>query len=225
MNTVSRVGLTLVTGASMALVAAPAYAHPDGDHHDPVVEVGEWMPTPEEFYEPITFQACGDTILMESGDVRRVEQRVSMLESGATLIEGRGQMTVDLTRESDGAMIDELDISGLAFTTISADGTKVTDSLFGASILFPFAEAERPAFLEAFGTDLAYFSDPDESVTFNVLADAETGEVLELRSIEVDAHVVDLCQEFDGHGDEHHDHGDGHHDHGYDHGHAYDHGH
>ena len=215
MNTVSRVCLTLVTGAGMVLVAAPAYAHPDSDHHDPVVEVGEWMPAPEEFYEPTSFQACGDTILMETGDVGRVEQRVSMLESGATLIEGRGQMTVDLTRESDGAMIDELDISGLAFTTISADGTKVTDTLFGASIMFPLAETERPAFLEAFGTDLAYFSDPDESVTFTLLADAETGEVLELQSIEVDAHVVDLCQEFDGHD----------HDYDHDYDHAYDHGH
>jgi hypothetical protein len=222
MNTFSRVGLTLVTGASMALVAAPAYAHPDSDHHDPVVEVGEWTATPPEFYEPITFQACGSTISMEGGDVRRAEERVSVLESGATLIEGRGQVTVDLTRESDGAMIDELDISGPVFTTISADGTKVTDTLFGASIMFPFAEAERPAFLEAFGTDLAYFSDPAESVTFKLLVDPETGEVQRLRSIEVDAHIVDLCQEFDGHGDEHHDH---YYDHHHDHGHHYDHGH
>ncbi len=228
MNTLSRVGITLVTGASMTLVAAPAYAHDDGHHHDGghhagVVEVGEWMPTPPEFYEPITFEACGDTITMEGGDVRQGEERVSLLADGATLIEARGGLTVDLTRESDGAMIDELDITGLAFTTISADGTRVTDTLFGASILFPFGDTERPAFLEAFGTDLAYFTDPAESVTFQLRVDPETGEVQELLAIEGYAHTVDLCQWFDGHGDEHHDHDDDHHAH--DHDHAYEHAH
>src|SRR3712207_189837 len=74
MNPYSRVGLTLLTGAGMALVAAPASAHPDGDHHDDVVvEVGEWTPAPAEFYEPFTFPACGTTIAMEGGDVRRAE--------------------------------------------------------------------------------------------------------------------------------------------------------
>jgi hypothetical protein len=228
MNTFSRVGLTLVTGASLALVAAPASAHPvdDSDHHGGVAEVGEWMPVPEEYYSSLdlTFPACGDSITIEYGDVRAVEQRVSMLKNGATLSEIRGQATVDLTRQSDGAMIDELDISGVGSTTISADGTMVTDKLFGASILFPFTEAETPVFQEAFGTDLAYFSDPAESVVIEVTVDPETSTVTEVRSIEVEAHIVDLCEKFDG-ADKKRHHGDKHHDHHHGHGHHHDHGH
>jgi hypothetical protein len=233
MNTATRAGLTLATGAALTFVAAPASAHPDGHHEDPVVEVGEWALVPEDAFAAFSFEACGDTITMAGGDVLAAEERVSVLKSGATLIEFRGDVTVDLTRESDGAVIDELDISGVASTRISADGTEVTETLFGASILFPVADTERPVFLETFGTDLAYFSDPAESVVFRLVVDAATGEVQEVRSIEVDAHIVDLCQKFDRHGDEHHD-GDKHYEHhDYDHhddehhdyAHADDHGH
>lgn len=206
MNTLSRVGLTLVTGAGMTLVAAPAYAHPEEDHHDVVVEVGEWLAPPEEYYAPFTFEACGDTITLTAGDVRAVEERVSVLDDGATLIEFRGQFTVDLTRESDGAMLDELDISGVGSTEISADGSRVTETLFGASLLHPVADAERPVFMEGFGTDLAYFADPAESVVFELRVDPESGEVQEVLAIGGYAHTVDLCQAFDGHGDGHHGH-------------------
>jgi hypothetical protein len=217
MHTATRAGLILVTGAALTFVAAPANAHPD--HHDPVVEVGEWTPVPEDFFAAFSFEACGDTITIAGGDVLEAEERVSVLESGATLIEFRGEVTVDLTRASDGATIDELDISGPGSTRISADGTRVTETLYGASILFPFGETERPAFLAAFGTDLAYFADPDESVVLRVVVDPATEEVQEVRSIDVDADIVDLCRVFDDHdgdhdegdhhdGDEHHDHGD-----------------
>ena len=230
MNTISRAGLTLVTGACFALVASPAAAHPDdhgGDGHQgdggyDVVEAGEWTPADPALYEPLEFAACGDTVTIEGGDVRAAEERVSTLENGATLIEFRGQVTVDLTRHADGAMIDELDVSGVGSTLISADGTKVKDILFGASIMFPLFEAEVGPFVDAFGTDLAYFSDPEESVRIRLTTDPATGEVLDVRSIDVDAHIEDLCTWFDDDprhhhdGDKYHDgdrrhHGDGHH--------------
>jgi hypothetical protein len=211
MNTLSRAGLTLVTGACLTLVAAPAGAHP-GDHEDPpgggVAEVGEWTPAAEDYYAPFEVPACGDTITVEGGDVRAAEQRVSTLHNGATLIEFRGEVTTDLTRRSDGAMIDELDISGVTSTLISADGTRVKETLFGASLLFPVSQAEVAEFVEAFGTDLAYFTDPEESVRAKVTVDPVTNEVLELRSIEIDADIEDLCTWFDDHDDHDDDHDD-----------------
>jgi len=41
---------------------------------------------------------------------------------------------MDVTRQSDGAMIDELDIGGPAHQEISADGTQIDHTLVGASV-------------------------------------------------------------------------------------------
>jgi len=217
MNTVSRAGLTLVTGTCLALVASPAAAHGGAHHSHDIVEKGEWVATPAEFYAAAEFPACGDVITIVGGDVRAAEDRTSTLADGSTLVEFRGEVTVDLTRKSDGAKIDELDISGVGHTVISADGRYLHDVLFGASLLYPYTEADAALFREQFGTDLVYFADPDESVTLELTVDPATGALVEFRDVDVDAHLVDLCTVFDRkhHDGEHHDgrHHDGrHHD-------------
>ncbi len=70
--------------------------------------------------------------------------------------------------------------------------------LYGASLLFPFAgSAVDVAAFEAAGIpDLAYFTDPEQSVEVEITVDAETGEPLEVEFDEVDADLVDLCGPF-----------------------------
>ena len=186
---------------------------------------GVWSPVAEDFYSPLPFEACGRPLVIQGGDVLDAEERVSELEDGTVLIEFRGSATVDILDDEGRVLIDELDISGIGSTLISADGSEFINILYGASVGFPFSDVEREAFLEAFGTDLAYWADPEESVIFSAVVDPETGEVTEVIDITVDAEIVDLCESLDDdHGDkddkdDDDDKDDGHHDHDDDHDH------
>ncbi len=87
----------------LGLGAGPSLAH-GGD---------EWVPVTEEYYAPMETQACGDTVVIEGGDVRKAEMRETVRPDGTVVTEYRGAATVDITRLFDGAVIDELDISGV----------------------------------------------------------------------------------------------------------------
>jgi hypothetical protein len=222
MNILRRTGLILVAGASVTLVASPAAAN-SGD--DPGTEVGKWMAVDESYWAPVQFQACGSVITMVGGDVREVEQRETTFADGSVRIDFRGGATVDLLRESDGAMIDELDISGATYERHSPDGSTIKDVLSGPSILFkagvPANPADVAAFDEAGLPSLGYFTEGE--VTIRIVIDVETGEPTSVDFTDVDAHIINLCSWFERHDDKqgHHDgeHGNrndeqGHDDHG-----------
>ncbi len=108
-----------------------------------------WEPVPEEYYASVEIEACGSVVTIDSGDVREVEQRSEVLDDGTVFTEYRGEQTVDLTRASDGAMIDELDVSGPGWDLVSADGTEVLVELDGLSIIWAGNDVERAAADEA----------------------------------------------------------------------------
>jgi hypothetical protein len=208
MNRLARVGVVLVAGGTMALTASPAGAHSGEPAPD---DGGDWVPIESihpDFYDPIEFSACGTTITMTTGDVADVEGREATLPNGTMLFEARGGMTVDLTRHDTGQVIDELDISGPVSERISPDGTHVTSTLDGPSILFPALGPIDEAAFEAAGLpDLAYYR--KGTVTFHAVVDPETGELVS-EEIDNDAkRVHDLCTWFD---DERGDRHDRHHD-------------
>jgi len=207
----------------VGLAASPAYAHgEDPSEGGQQGDADGFMPVDPSYYEQSPqFEACGSTITMTSGDVREAEERVTELATGETLIEFRGAFTVDLVRESDGAMIDELDIGGPGWEVDAQIGDEVliTQVLYGASILFPAGgPVDEAAFEEAGIPALAYFQDPEDRVQVEIRIDAETGEPIDVEFTNVDAELVDLCAWFDeGKGDggdkDHHD-GDEHGHHG-----------
>lgn len=154
-----------------------------------------WEPVPEEYYASVEVEACGSVVTIDSGDVREVEQRSEELDDGSVFTEYRGGQTVDLTRESDGAMIDELDISGPAWDLLSADGTEVLVELEGPSLIWSGNEVERAAADEAGLPYLTYFE--EGSVLFRVGFDPATGESTAVDGLRLDAEAVDLCDLLD----------------------------
>jgi hypothetical protein len=164
---------------------------------------GEWVPVEQlvpDYYATTETNACGSTITIAAGDVREVEARETVLPDGTTVTDFRGAATLDLTRQSDGAMIDELDISGPGHQVVSPDGASVDVTLEGASLLYPLP-GEEHFFADAGLPGLAYYRHGE--VTLHISIDPETGEPTSLTA-DVHARVFDLCRWFDrGHGPRH----------------------
>lgn len=169
-----------------------------------------WVPVPEEYYASIEVEACDSVVTIDSGDVREVEQRSEVLDDGTVFTEYRGGQTVDLTRASDGAVIDELDISGPAWDLVSADGTEVLVELDGPSLIWAGNEVERAAADEEGLPYLMYFE--EGSVLFRVEVDPATGESTAVDGLRLDAEIVDLCDLLDEAADDSDDSGHGEHD-------------
>jgi hypothetical protein len=165
-------------------VASAADAQPPGDDEG-------WVPVPEEFYDPVDVEACGSVVTIAGGDVREAEMRQQVLDDGATFIEFRGGRTADLTRQSDGATIDELDISGRSWDLISSDRTLVVFEVDGPSMLWAGNDVERAAADEAGLPYLMYFE--EGTVLLRLTVDPATGESTAVDGLQLDAEVVDLC--------------------------------
>ncbi len=170
----------LILSGGVASAEQPAPREDDG-----------WSPVPEEYYASVEVEACGSVVTIDSGDVREVEQRSEVLDDGTVFTEYRGAQTVDLTRASDGASIDELDISRPGWNLVSADGTEVLVELDGPSLIWALNDVERAAADEEGLPYLMYFE--EGTVLFRLLVDAATGETTAVDGLRLEADIVDLC--------------------------------
>ena len=187
--------VTALAVAVVGLGSSPAYAHDGGG--DPRGE-GEFVPADPADYPPVEFEACGSVITLSNGDVFEVEERVTELPNGGSLIEFRGDWTVDLVRKSDGATIDELDISGDTWELVSADGTEVLVELEGPSIVWAVNEVERADADEAGQPYFLYYE--EGTVLLRLEVDPATGESLAADTLRTDVaeeDEVDLCAVLD----------------------------
>lgn len=125
-----------------ARVSPPVTPPTDGG---PVGTDGAFVPVGEDYYAiEFTSDACGQDVTVTAGDVRAVEERVTVFPGDLVKRELRGRATVDITR-ADGVVLDEVDVSGEALFIESKptdDGVvKVVASLEGSSIVVPFDDA------------------------------------------------------------------------------------
>jgi hypothetical protein len=186
---------SLAAGALAAAIvgvgASPAWAGGSSDGGGEFVPIETVVPG---YYDSFETEACGDTITVATGDVRAVEIRSVTLEDGTVVNDYRGGQTLDLTRQSDGAMIDELDISGRGHEVISPDGAHVDVTLEGPSLLFPLP-GEEDSFAAEGLFDLTYFRHGE--VTLHLTIDPDTGGTTALTA-DIDTHrLIDLCKAFD----------------------------
>ena len=165
-------------------VASAADTQPPGDDEG-------WVPVPEEFYEPVDVEACGSVVTVTGGDVREAELRQQVLDDGSTFIEFRGNRTVDLTRQSDGATVDELDVSGRSWDLLSSDGTQVVFEVDGPAVLWAGNDVERAAADEAGLPHLMYVQ--EGTILLRLTVDPATGESTAVDGLRLEADVVDLC--------------------------------
>jgi hypothetical protein len=118
-------------------------------------------------------------------------------------VEQRGDATVDLVRESDGATIDELDVSGPATEIWSADRRMATFSLEGRSIYAALDALEVELFAAQGLPPLFYFDEGNftERVWFPADPAATTVEAAEVLN-DTALGVRDVCDMLDGEADD-----------------------
>lgn len=210
MNTSQRI----IAAAATALlaVATPAAAHtqepaPPAEQSaevqwPPASTHGMFLPYPDQLKQPFTLPACDSEITVAPGDVDESEYRALVDAEGNTVVEYRGSVTADVTRSSDGATLDEVDVSGGGFETYAADGSSVTFDWTGASIVVAFDEIEAQEFAEA-GLPQAFLylsGSLTETVTFES-APQPGQEVPPVASAEITdnstEYVFDLCDLLD----------------------------
>ncbi|MFF0991615.1 hypothetical protein [Kocuria nitroreducens] len=117
-------------------------------------------------------------------------------------MEFRDESTADITRASDGAMLDEVDLSGTSFDIYSADGTSITYDRPGPAVVVAFDEFETAALAEQ-GLPQAFLflsGRLTETVTFESTPEPgqEVPEVVAAEITENSAeYVFDLCDLLD----------------------------
>lgn len=118
---------------------------------------GEFVPLPS--LPPETIEACDTEITISQGDVDAFEYRSTVVDSPqgqTTVVEIRGDATVDVTRASDGAVVDELDVGG---DGLEVYGPNTFQFVYeGPSLLFSHIPAEAEALERAGLPDPAYYT-------------------------------------------------------------------
>lgn len=191
-----------LVATAVPLAAGSAAGEPVDAPWPPDSTHGAFLPLPAEAYAPLTVPACGSELTLAPGDVRESEYRSLVTEEGDTVVEFRGASTADITRASDGATLDEFDVSGTGFETYSADGSTLTFDHEGPSVVVAFDEVEAAAFADA-GLPEAFIH-LDGTLAETVVFGAPTGaqpEVPPVVSAEITEntteYVFDLCDLLD----------------------------
>lgn len=134
--------------AASASPAEPPAEPPVDQQWPPASTHGAFVALPPFFSEPQTIPACDSELTFSLGDVDAGQYRALVTAEGDTVVEYRDESTVDITRASDGAMLDELDLSDTYFDVYSADGTSITYDRPGPAIVVAFDEFEAEALAE-----------------------------------------------------------------------------
>ncbi|MHA7262591.1 hypothetical protein ACX80W_05220 [Arthrobacter sp. TMN-37] len=199
MKTQTKVCLPLLTTLCLLAGSASAAAQEEEPAPWPPADTdGEYLPVPEDYYEPFSLKACGSTVTMASGDVREVQYKSRVKSDGRTKVKYRGDATVDLTRASDGAVIDELDISGPGTQRFSADGLSIEDSLKGASIIFAMGDRDSQALAAAGFPEFFYYEGGTLTIEAQLSEDPAAVEPLSVRvTTNTTRQVQDVCKMLD----------------------------
>lgn len=198
--------LALLTG-----ISAPASAGSDGGGGaagpwPPQDTDGKYVSVPDSYYEPYEFEACDTTIKVEAGDEREVKYKGEKKDDGTLVIRFRGDATIDLTRVSDGATIDELDVSGPFTQRVAADGLSAHLSAQGPSLVFAMGAADEKVFEDA-GLPKAFYFERGRLAGNVVYAAADQMEIVsgEITHNSI-RHAKDICKLLDRAKDDDHNH-------------------
>lgn len=136
---------------------------------------GEWVPAPDFLTGPKTVAACGTEVTITPGDAQELEYLAIEAVDGSTYVLYRGATTADVARE-DGALLEELDVSGPGYERYSEDGLTVTFSFEGPTITAAFDEVEAAVFEQAGLPAFFYYDGGNitETVVFPADPEAET---------------------------------------------------
>jgi hypothetical protein len=152
MNTTSRRAAVLV--AALVVATAPSAAGSPAVPPPPVPwpppsTHGKFLPYPETVLMSNTYPACGSHIHVGPGDVFDIQYRALVNDEGETVVEFRGDITLDVYRLSDEATLDDVGVSGTWSEIYDPDGQTVTYDRPGPAIVAASGRVEAEAFAEA----------------------------------------------------------------------------
>ncbi|GAA1747224.1 hypothetical protein [Kocuria aegyptia] len=205
MNTTRRaaaVAVCLIVAATPAASGSPAVP-PAQVPWPPPSTHGRFLPYPENVNLLGSYPSCGAHIDVSPGDVFDLQYRALVTDRGETVVEYRGDLTLDVRRLPDGADLDEVGVSASRIEVYDSSGTTVTYARTGPAIVAASNEVEAQAFADAGLPEAFLFLSGDlmETVTYET-APTELGQdVPPMLSAEITedstAYVFDLCDLLD----------------------------
>lgn len=157
MNTTHRI----IAAASTVLlaVAAPAAAtmpeptpppeQPAGLQWPPASTHGAFLPLPEDFFAPETLPLCDSEVTITTEAVEPLRYRALITEDGDTVVEYRGTIALDITRASDGAVLQDVLLDSTPIETYDADGAAATFDYPGPALVIATEDVHLRALAEA----------------------------------------------------------------------------
>ncbi|MCD1143927.1 hypothetical protein LQU92_01550 [Kocuria sp. LUK] len=140
--------LAVVAPASAAELTPPPEP-PAENEFPPASTHGKFVPLPAEFFATDTVPLCGSELTIAADDGGTGQYRALVTDEGDTVVEYRGDLTVDITRASDGATLEDVLLDGRAIETYDADGVTATFDYTGPSMVVAVDEMDVQAMEEA----------------------------------------------------------------------------
>jgi len=206
MNTISRravvVAAALLTATAPAASSSPAVP-PGHVPWPPASTHGKFIPYPDDVNNGYSFPACGSDIYVGPGEVSDIHYRAMVNDQGQTVVEFRGELTLDVNRLSDGAFLDEVAVSGAHLEIHTPGTTTVTYQRTGPAILASSHEVEAQAFTEAGlpATFLYLSGELSETLTYTTAPQELGQQIPPITAAQITEdtteHVFDLCQMLD----------------------------
>ena len=189
--------LSTVTAAGAENTSTPEEPAAPTVEWPPPDSGGAWLPVPPEIAMEQSVEACDSTVTV-SPDVSSSEYHSMHQPDGTVRVEYRGTQTLDVTRESDGAMLEDVDTSGPGYEIFSGDGSSITFSFEGPSMIGAFDPVEAAAFAARGLPPLFYYESGNttERVVFSADPEAETIESAEFET-DTALGVRDVCDMLD----------------------------
>lgn len=157
MNTTHRI----IAAASTVLlaVATPAAAtmpeptpppeQPAELQWPPASTHGAFLPLPEDFFAPETLPLCDSEVTITTEAVEPLRYRALITEDGDTVVEYRGTIALDITRASDGAVLQDVLLDSTPIETYDADGAAATFDYPGPALVIATEDVHLRALAEA----------------------------------------------------------------------------
>lgn len=212
MNTTSRrvaVAVAVLVAATAPTAAGSPAVPPAQVPWPPPSTHGRFLPYPYNVNINDTYPACGSHIHVSPGDVFDIQYRALINDIGETVVEYRGDLTLDVNllasagASVEEAYLDEISVSGTWFEIYDPDGQTITYDRPGPAIVAASGRVEAEAFAEAglpetflyLSGDLTEtaFYDPAPIELGQEIPPPITAEITENST----AYVFDLCKMLD----------------------------
>lgn len=155
MNTTRR--FTAAAATAVLAIAAPAAAttheptppaEPGEIQWPPASTNGAFVPLPEEYSAPATLPLCDSEVTIAQEFVEPGVYRALVTKDGDTVVQYGGSMSLDITRNSDGAQLQNILLDSSPIETYAADGLSATLDYPGPALVIAQDELQIQALAE-----------------------------------------------------------------------------